>query len=687
MEVLKQQLSAQRPSRPEGSSERPSRPKYMRAPPPQGSLPAFGMHHDLKCEKVLQLWYDHMCGDAWKQQENARQKIKHVREWMAFMCSAGVPTMRLEFLKDLPRLKGWIGTLAPYAVTTKRCRIMSVSAFLKYLQRADLVEVKADNEECEELHLFGLSKIVDAKHVTAFLQKSAEALPAALATHEANPTHENLCKLYGLLSGYAVCLTGHRRGVLENMKAEEVLNAQQGRNGERLIKVIKHKTASVFGHAHLALSKEEYLWFARFLEHRQQLAGGNSELVFFNTNGGIFKRLLEVFQEQWAAFRLPGCPTFSLIRSSISTFAGRSLGEKDQLKVRRLMAHSQVIAEAFYEAEDDIREAWEARQLTCQAIAAQVSRPRERTEAKESDEDMSSEQSEDETPSSPAPGLADIAMMSEEETDEDMPALEESEEERPALPRQDSTCPVTLQQIHEDMNPSRSPESSTPKKNKRKSADCKISPIINRLRSKFTKTPPRKSLNQLQRIRLAGRSLGEKDQLKVRRLMAHSQGIAEAFYEAEDDIREAWEARQLTCQAIAAQVSRPRERTEAKESDEDVSSEQSEDETPSSPAPGLADIALMSEEETDEDMPALEESEEERPALPRQDSLQQIHEDIINPSRSPESSTPKKNKGKSADCKTSPIINRLRSKFTKTPPRKSLNQLQRIRLIRQRIRQ
>ncbi|KAJ8371750.1 hypothetical protein AAFF_G00302570 [Aldrovandia affinis] len=528
MEVLKQQLSAQRPSRPEGSSERPSRPKYMRAPPPQGSLPAFGMHHDLKCEKVLKLWNDHMCGDARKQQENARQKIKHVREWMAFMCCAGVPTMRFEFLKDLPRLKGWIGTLAPYAVTTKRCRIMSVSAFLKYLQRADLVEVKASRKSVKSVLFFletaltranksvvahrqhvraeKSSKIVDAKHVTAFLQKSAEALPAALATHEANPTHENLCKLYGLLSGYAVCLTGHRRGVLENMKAEEVLNAQQGRNGERLIKVIKHKTASVFGHAHLALSKEEYLWFARFLEHRQQLAGGNSELVFFNTNGGIFKRLLEVFQEQWAAFRLPGCPTFSLIRSSISTFAGRSLGEKDQLKVRRLMAHSQVIAEAFYEAEDDIREAWEARQLTCQAIAAQVSRPRERTEAKESDEDMSSEQSEDETPSSPAPGLADIAMMSEEETDEDMPALEESEEERPALPRQDSTCPVTLQQIHEDMNPSRSPESSTPKKNKRKSADCKISPIINRLRSKFTKTPPRKSLNQLQRIRLVKRA-------------------------------------------------------------------------------------------------------------------------------------------------------------------------------------
>ncbi|KAJ8358489.1 hypothetical protein AAFF_G00435770 [Aldrovandia affinis] len=377
-------------------------------------------------EKVLKLWYDHMCGDARKQRENARQKIQHVREWMTFMCCAGVPTTRFEFLKDLPQLKGWIGTLARYAVTTQRCRIMSVSAFLNYIQRADLVEVRASRKSIKSALFFlgtaltranksvvahrqhvradKSSKIVDAKDVTAFLQKSAEALPAALATHVANPTHDNLCAFYGLLSGYAVCLTGHRRGVLENMRAEEVLNAQQGRNGERLIKVVKHKTASVFGHAHLALSKEEYLWFATFLEHRQQVPGSDSELVFFNTNGGIFKRLLEVFQEQWAAFRLPGCPTFSLIRSSISTFAGRSLGEKDQLKVRRLMAHSQGIAEAFYEAEDDIREAWEARQLTCQAIAAQVSRPRERTVANESDEDMSSEQSEAETPALP-PGL------------------------------------------------------------------------------------------------------------------------------------------------------------------------------------------------------------------------------------------------------------------------------------------
>ncbi|KAJ8378193.1 hypothetical protein AAFF_G00245410 [Aldrovandia affinis] len=96
----------------------------------------------------------HVWRCARKQRENARQKIMHVREWMAFMCCAGVPTMRFEFLKDLPRLKGWIGTLAPYAVTTQRCRIMSVSAFLKFIQRADLMEVKATTKSVKSVLFF-----------------------------------------------------------------------------------------------------------------------------------------------------------------------------------------------------------------------------------------------------------------------------------------------------------------------------------------------------------------------------------------------------------------------------------------------------------------------------------------------------------------------------------------------------
>lgn len=43
---------------------------------------------------------------------------------------------------------------------------------------------------------------------------------------------------------------------------------------------------------------------------------------------------------------------------------GRQLSERQMLTVRRQMCHSQKIAEAFYEAENNLREAFEARQLT-----------------------------------------------------------------------------------------------------------------------------------------------------------------------------------------------------------------------------------------------------------------------------------------------------------------------------------
>ncbi|XP_042244668.1 uncharacterized protein LOC121881094 [Thunnus maccoyii] len=150
----------------------------------------------------------------------------------------------------------------------------------------------------------------------------------AFVTLEACPTERKLEKLYGYLSGYLLCLTGHRRGVLENMKAEEVA---------------KHKNSDTFWHAHIVLKKQEHVWLERFLHHRHQLKGGDSDLVFFNTNGGVHQKLLEAFQN-------------------------RRPDEKEQLAVRCQMCHSQTTAQAFYEAESDIREAWEA-------VNTQVGRP------------------------------------------------------------------------------------------------------------------------------------------------------------------------------------------------------------------------------------------------------------------------------------------------------------------------
>ena len=44
-------------------------------------------------------------------------------------------------------------------------------------------------------------------------------------------------KFFGLLSGYIVALTGHRKGVVLNMTRKEVKAAEKLKNGDRIIRV------------------------------------------------------------------------------------------------------------------------------------------------------------------------------------------------------------------------------------------------------------------------------------------------------------------------------------------------------------------------------------------------------------------------------------------------------------------
>lgn len=83
--------------------------------------------------------------------------------------------------------------------------------------------------------------------------------------------------------------------------------------------VSQHKTKETFGQALIPLKKDEYRWFSHFIRCRRKLPCGDSETFFANSNGGPFTKLLESFQASWKRFGLPGTPTFTLVRSSIST--------------------------------------------------------------------------------------------------------------------------------------------------------------------------------------------------------------------------------------------------------------------------------------------------------------------------------------------------------------------------------
>ena len=84
-----------------------------------------------------------------------------------------------------------------------------------------------------------------------------------------------------------------------------------------------HETKESFGHALIPLTKREYMWFYRLMYNLHNHQTSDSELVFSNTNGGPYHEILTAFQNCWESFGLPGRPTFSLLRSSISTCVRR----------------------------------------------------------------------------------------------------------------------------------------------------------------------------------------------------------------------------------------------------------------------------------------------------------------------------------------------------------------------------
>ncbi|KAL4006322.1 hypothetical protein ACER0C_000174 [Sarotherodon galilaeus] len=321
-----------------------------------------------------------------------------------------VPAMTFAFMDNRERLTEWTTYLNKYAVTTKRIWIGNVRAFLQFLIDAQLPEVRASRKALkgtlfalqsemkksrrelqthrQDIRIKKSQMLVDPAHITDFLKKATTHIPEALVELEKNPTTENLDWFYGLLAGFVICTTGHRRGVISNMTVEEVGTAEADDDGRRIIRVKEHKTKETFGHALVPLTEDEYIWFHRFVYHRHRYLGGSSQLIFANTHGGPYCKTLTSFQDAWRKFGIPGKPTFSMIRSSIRTFSGRSLGTQSKVQVHRMMCHSDATAARFYEADLNFDEAFQCRNNAAKALAVN-------NRTRDSEESTTSEDNED----------------------------------------------------------------------------------------------------------------------------------------------------------------------------------------------------------------------------------------------------------------------------------------------------
>ncbi|MGL5596663.1 MAG: hypothetical protein ACRDDA_00745 [Aeromonas sp.] len=160
---------------------------------------------------------------------------------------------------------------------------------------------------------------------------------------------------YGYVTAYLASIFGHRCGVFQNLKIEEVEGAVQAQQGAYLINVSVlfspvcishpavrgvlfmplifsfhpqvnvHKTNQAFGPAQISLDPREYGWLKTFLGLREKLVGGpTAKFFFFTSTPNPCKNLNNHFQEAWKKMGLPGTPTFTDIRSSIATHVSRA---------------------------------------------------------------------------------------------------------------------------------------------------------------------------------------------------------------------------------------------------------------------------------------------------------------------------------------------------------------------------
>ncbi|XP_051538590.1 uncharacterized protein LOC127431957 isoform X1 [Myxocyprinus asiaticus] len=155
---------------------------------------------------------------------------------------------------------------------------------------------------------------------------------------ENNPSPKLQWSFYGHFSAYLASIYGHRGGVFQNMKMDEVVGAKWSTNdGAYLINVAEHKTNQAFGVAQISLFEEEYEWGRRFINIKDELPGGaDATFFFFTSRPNPCKNLNNYFKEAWKVMGLPGCPTFTDLRTSIATHAKNTHKPEDRQKNRQV---------------------------------------------------------------------------------------------------------------------------------------------------------------------------------------------------------------------------------------------------------------------------------------------------------------------------------------------------------------
>ncbi|XP_049329352.1 uncharacterized protein LOC125793115 [Astyanax mexicanus] len=325
------------------------------------------------------------CNPSAKKKDNVATAVSHVRRFLIFVGQGKLLRGDFSFLKESSCIGNWTTMLAEDNLksTTIKIHLINLKKFLNYLSHMPISETKLSGMDFRRLQLEIQARlkdlsvsvtthrqkirkqlrqnIVSKKDLREFRAEVRKLLQKKLRALQGDPNWSTLEQVFGLLSGYFISFSGHRRGVLQNMLVSEVQEADfEGTKG--IIEVQSHKSASTYGHAQLSITQEEYSWFTSLLDIREGLPGGESPYFFFNRAGGPCKRLLGMFQTEWTRMGFGGIFTFKNLRTSV-VHHNKDISPKKRQRIHRAMCHSEAVASKFYTAQPSAVEAAEVREF------------------------------------------------------------------------------------------------------------------------------------------------------------------------------------------------------------------------------------------------------------------------------------------------------------------------------------
>ncbi|KAI2647251.1 hypothetical protein H4Q32_026407 [Labeo rohita] len=343
---------------PEDRAEEPSNKFYNRAPAVLRSQGRKALRsipdHVSVLNEILEEYRRHQLGPdpTTKLRENVGCQIYRIKKFIAFMAEGKGKLSDFCFLNETAKLHAWVSSLrkSNMTVTTIQHYVMNVGTFFSFiaetpppscrLSRNALIGLHREIQSLRKSLKRGIAlhrTSVRAEKEVRVIAKSTllkcrtqamQAIPELLTLLENNPSQKVQWQFYGHFAALLSSIYGHRGGVFQNITIQEVLAAQKSTSQKAyLINVTSHKTNQAFGPAQIALTEEEYGW------------------------------------EAWKSMGLPGCPTFTDIRTSIASHAKFTHSNKNRLKISKFMCHDVKTADKFYVTNLSAQQAMEHRRL------------------------------------------------------------------------------------------------------------------------------------------------------------------------------------------------------------------------------------------------------------------------------------------------------------------------------------